>query len=66
MNDRHPETSSVSTFVKMVSDLFQADVELLGSSLSTKDKICSPESPVLGGPLDTGYNLYMDLQKMYL
>ena len=65
INDRHPETSSRPIFVKLVSDLSQVDVKLLGSPLSNKDKICNLKSPVLGGPLDTGHNLYIDLQKMY-
>ena len=65
INDRHPETSSRPTFVKLVSDLSQADVKLLSSPLSNEDKTCNPESPVLGGPLDTGHNLYIDLQRMY-
>ena len=65
INDRHPETSSRPTFVKLVSDLSQADVELLSSPLSNEDKTCNLENPVLGGPLDTGHNLYIDLQKMY-
>ena len=68
INDRHPETSSRPTFVKLVSDLSQADVKLLSSRLSNEDKTCSPESPecpILGGPLDTGDNLYIDLQRMY-
>ena len=64
INDRHPETSICPTFVKLVSDLSQADVEFLRSSLSNVDKTCSPESPVLGCPLDTGHNLYIDLQRM--
>ena len=68
INDRHPETSSRPTFVKLVSDLSQADVELLGSRLSNEDEdnTCSPESSVLGGPLNTGHDLYIDLQKMYM
>ena len=66
VNDRHPETSSRPTFVKLISDLFDADAKLLGCPLSNEDKICSPESPVLGGPQDTGHNLYIDLQKMYM
>ena len=65
IDDRHPETSSRPTFVKLVSDLSQADVQLLSSPLSNEDKIFSPESPVLGGQLDTGLNLYIDLQKVY-
>ena len=66
INDRHPETSSRPTFVKLVSDLSQADVKLLSSPLSSEDKTCSPESSVLGASLDTGHNLYIDLQKMYM
>ena len=66
INDRHPETSSRPTFVKLVSDLSQVDVELLSSPLSNEDKSCNPEGLVLGGPLNTGDNLYIDLQKMYL
>ena len=66
INDRHPETSSRPTFVKLVSDLSQVDVKLLSSPLSNEDKICSPKSPVLGGPLDTGHNLYIDLQRIYM
>ena len=66
INDRHPETSSRPTFVKLVSDLSQVDVDLLSSPLSNENKICIPESPVLGGPLDTGHNLYIDLQRMYM
>ena len=65
INDRHPETSSRPTFVKLVSDLSQADDKLLSGSLFNKNKICIPESPVLGGSLDTGHNLYIDLQNMY-
>ena len=65
INDRHPETSSRPTFVKLVSDLSQADVQLLSSPLSNEDKTISPENPVLGGPLDTGRKLYIDLQRMY-
>ena len=63
--DRHPETSSRPTFVKLVSDLSQADVQLLSSPLTNEDKTCNPENPVLGGPLDTGHKLYIDLQRMY-
>ena len=66
INDRHPETSSRPTFVKLVSDLSQADVELLSSPLSNEDNTCSPESPILGGPLNTGHNLYIDLQRLYM
>ena len=41
-------------------DLSQVDVQLLSSSpLSNEDKTCSPESPVLRGPLDTGQNPYI-------
>ena len=66
INDRHPETSSRPTFFKLVSDLSQADVDLLSSPLSNENKSCIPESPVLGGSLDTGHNLYIDLQRMYM
>ena len=65
INDRHPETSSRPTFVKLVSDLSQADVQLLSSPLSHEEKTFSSENPVLGGLLDTGHNLYIDLQRMY-
>ena len=47
-----------------ITDLSLADVELLTSSLSNEDKTCSPDSPVLGGPLGSGHNLYIDLQRM--
>ena len=66
INDRHPETSSRPTFVKLVSDLSQVDVKLLSSPWSNENKSCIPEIPVLGGPLDTGHNLYIDLQRMYM
>ena len=68
INDRHPETSSRPTFVKLVSYLSQADVKLLGSRLSNEDEdnTCSPKSSVLGGLLNTGHDLYIDLQKMYM
>ena len=65
INDKHPETSSHPTFVKLVSDLSQADVELPSSSLSNEDKTCSPDSTVMGGPVDSGHNLYIDLERMY-
>ena len=64
INDRHPETSSRPTFVKLVSDLSQVDIELLSSPLSNEDKTCSPESPVLGGLLDTGHKLYIELENV--
>ena len=47
INDRYPETSSRPTFVKLVSDLSQPDVQLLTSPLSNEDKTSSPENPVL-------------------
>ena len=66
INDRHPETSSRPTFVKLVSDLSGVDAKLLSSPLSNEDETRSPESPVLGSPLDTGHNLYIDLQRIYM
>ena len=53
---RHPETHSRPTFVKIVSDLSQVE-------LSTSD---GSDDTVLGGPLESGDKLYVDLQKLYM
>ena len=52
---RHPESHSRPTFVKLVSDLSQVELTS-GRSNDT----------VLGGPLESGHNIYTDLQKLYI
>ena len=53
---RHPNTHCRPTFVKIVSDLSQE--ELLTSNGS--------DDTVLGGPLESAYKLYIELQKLYM
>ena len=57
---RHPDTSSRPTFVDLVSRLLLSDVELLNKS--SKEE----ESTVIGGPLESAYDLYSNLQKKYI
>ena len=53
---RHPETSSRPTFVDLVSDFSEPDVELLHTETDT----------CLGAHLETAYNLYPELQRKYI
>ncbi|XP_003384571.3 PREDICTED: uncharacterized protein LOC100631392 [Amphimedon queenslandica] len=55
----HPDTGGRPTFVDLVSRLLLSDVELL-NEVSKEE-----ESTVVGGPLETAFDLYDDLQKMY-
>ena len=52
---RHPESHSRPTFVKLVSDLSQVELTSDGSN-----------DTVLGGPLESAHNIYIDLQKLYV
>ena len=52
---RHPEKSCRPPFGTLVSQLSQSDSQLIQDT-----------STVLGGPLETGHNLYPELQEMYM
>ncbi|XP_019861610.1 PREDICTED: uncharacterized protein LOC109590107 [Amphimedon queenslandica] len=53
----HPDTGSRPTFVQLVSRLSLSDAKLLST--------VSSDTTVIGGPLETGYQLYTELQNMY-
>uniref|UniRef100_A0A1X7T3L7 Serine-threonine/tyrosine-protein kinase catalytic domain-containing protein n=1 Tax=Amphimedon queenslandica TaxID=400682 RepID=A0A1X7T3L7_AMPQE len=53
----HPDTGSRPTFVQLVSRLSLSDAKLLST--------VSSDTTVIGGPLETGHQLYTELQNMY-
>ncbi|XP_019849286.1 PREDICTED: uncharacterized protein LOC100642048 [Amphimedon queenslandica] len=55
----HPDTGGRPTFADLVSRLLLSDVELL-NEVSKEE-----ESTIVGGPLETAFDLYDNLQKMY-
>ena len=54
---RHPDTGSRPTFVQLVSRLSLSDDKLLST--------VSSDTTVIGGPIETGYQLYIELQNVY-
>ena len=54
---RHPDTGSRPTFVQLVSRLSLSDDKLLST--------VSSDTTVIGGPIETGYQLYIELQNAY-
>uniref|UniRef100_A0A1X7VEX5 Protein kinase domain-containing protein n=1 Tax=Amphimedon queenslandica TaxID=400682 RepID=A0A1X7VEX5_AMPQE len=52
----HPDTGSRPTFVQLVSRLSLSDAKLLST--------VSSDTTVIGGPLETGHQLYTELQNM--
>ena len=54
---RHPDTGSRPTFVQLVSRLSLSD-DKLSSTISS-------DTTVIGGPIETGYQLYTELQYTY-
>uniref|UniRef100_A0A1X7T667 Uncharacterized protein n=1 Tax=Amphimedon queenslandica TaxID=400682 RepID=A0A1X7T667_AMPQE len=54
---RHPDTGSRPTFVQLVSRLSLSDAKLLST--------VSSDTTAIGGPLETGHQLYTELQNMY-
>ena len=57
---RHPDTGSRPTFVQLVSRLSLSDDKLLSTISSDKEN-----TTVIGGPLESGYQLYIELQNAY-
>ena len=55
---RNPDSNSRPTFVDLVSQLSLPDAKLL-SAVSSKD------DTVIGGSMETGYGLHVDLQNTY-
>ena len=54
---RHPEADARPTFMDLVSSLSLPDKKLLTNNEET--------ATVLGGPIETGYQLYTDIQNTY-
>ena len=54
---RHPDTGSRPTFVQLVSRLSLSDDKLLST--------VSNDTTVIGGPIETGYQLYIELRNAY-
>jgi len=61
---RHPDTESRPTFSELHEALSQPEAELLG--WSEEDKKVHPQAAVLGAPLESGKDLYLELQEMYI
>ena len=61
---RHPDTESRPTFSELHAALSQPETELLG--WSERDKKVHPQAAVLGAPLESGKDLYLELQEMYI
>ena len=60
---RHPQASSRPTFSQLLQALCQPEIELL--SWSEEDMRVHPQAVVLGAPLESGKDLYPELQRMY-
>ena len=54
---RNPDSNSRPTFVDLVSQLSLPDAKLLSTS--------SKDDTVIGGSMETGYGLHVDLQNTY-
>ena len=57
---RHPEADGRPTFTDLVSSLSLPDEKLL-MLVSNNEETAT----VLGGPIETGYQLYIDIQNTY-
>jgi len=61
---RHPDTESRPTFSELREALSQSEAELL--AWSEKDKKVHQQATVLGAPLESGKDLYLELQEMHI